>query len=301
MFQPVVGAGRLQVGKEQASQSLQQGRGAEQSDHGNPCSVIGDIMEKVKAGIQIEVAFLEAASALHQLQCRIHAFPDDERLDGGIRVVAEPAAHAGEDSPAGMIGEQRLYLQLRPVFPFHQCAACAEYGIDAFRGKQDAGGPGIVDLYCFRAKLLDLAGVVKGRQRHIIGWHRSGLCSRLEQRGLPVTEYFHTGFLQHGIGNGCLLEPEPPGNVATGAVGVGAAGEVEREAGGVFCQEELFPPARQPVSTQPVLIVGPDMALLLEPGDELFPIAGVQVQMGQHTGAALPGNGGHLHQMVRTG
>ena len=169
MFQPVVRAGRLQVGQEQVFQSLQQGRGAEQPDHGNPCSVIWYVMEKVEAGVQIEVALLEAACALHQLQCRIHALPDDEGLDGGIRVVAGSAAHAGEDSPAGMVGEQRLYLQLRPVFPFHQCAACAEYGIDAFRGKQDAGSPGIVDLYGFRAKLLDFAGVVKGRQRHITG------------------------------------------------------------------------------------------------------------------------------------
>jgi len=52
--------------------------------------------------------------------------------------------------------------EFRPVFPFHQCAACAEYGIDALRGKQDADGSGIVDFYGFRPKLLDLTGMVKG-------------------------------------------------------------------------------------------------------------------------------------------
>ena len=93
------------------------------------------------------------------------------------------------------------------------------------------------------------------------------------------------------IGNGCLLEPEPSRVLASRLIGVGAAGEIEGETGRILSQEEFFPPACQPVSPQPVLIVGSDTAFLLEPGDEFFPIAGTQVQMRQHTGAALPGNG----------
>ena len=156
------------------------------------------------------------------------------------------AAGAGEDSLAGMVGEQCLYLQFRPVFPFHQCAACAEYGVDILWGKQDTDGPGIVDLYCFRPKLLDLAGMVKGRQCHMVRRPLAG--SRLEQWGFPVTEYFHTGTLEHGIGNGCLLEPEPSRVFASRLVGVGAAGEIEGETGRVLSREEFFPPACQPVS-----------------------------------------------------
>ena len=200
-----------------------------------------------------------------------------------------------------MVGEQCLYLQFRPVFPFHQCAACAEYGIDALRGEQDADGPGIVDLYGFRPKLLDLAGVVKGWQCHMIRNRQVVPGSRTEQWCLPVPVYFHAGAPEQGIGNGCLLESEPPWEVAAGTVGVGAAGEVKGEAGRVFSQKELFPPACQPVSPQPVLIVGFDTALFFEPCDELFPIAATQVQMCQHTGAALPGNGNKLHQPVGTG
>ena len=202
-----------------------QGRRAEQPDHGDPCGVIRYVMEIVEAGIQIEVTFLEAACALHQFQRCVHTLPDDECLDRGIRVVMGTAVHAGEDSPAGMVGEQRFYLQFRPVFPLHQCAACAEHGVDALWGKQDAGGSGIVDLYGLRPKLLDLTGMVKGRQRHIVRCLLAG--SWLEQWGFPVTVYFHTCTLKHGIGNGCLLEPVPPWEVTAGAVGVGAAGEVK--------------------------------------------------------------------------
>lgn len=90
----------------------------------------------------------------------------------------------------------------------------------------------------------------------------------------PVPVYFHAGTLKHGIGNGCLLEPEPPWNIAAGAVGVGTAGEVKRETGGVFGKEEFFPFVCQPVSPQSVLIVGSKIAIFLEPGDKLFPIAG---------------------------
>ena len=74
-------------------------------------------MEIVETGIQIKVAFLETARAFHEFQRRVHVFPDDECLDGGIRVVTGATVHAGEDFTAGMVGEQCLCLQLRPVFP----------------------------------------------------------------------------------------------------------------------------------------------------------------------------------------
>ena len=97
--------------------------------------------------------------------------------------------------------------------------------------------------------------------------------SRLEQWSFFVTEYFHTGTLEHGIGNGCLLEPEPSRVLASRLVGVGAAGEIEGETGRVLSQEEFFPPACQPVSPQPILIVRPDISLPLEPGDQFFAVA----------------------------
>lgn len=117
MLQTVIAAWRLQVRKEQAIQRFLQSRGAEQADHGLSCGVIRYIVEKIKAGIQIEIAFPEPACTFHKLQRRVHAFPDDERPDRRIRMVTGTAAGAGEDSLAGVVGEQRLYLQLRPVFP----------------------------------------------------------------------------------------------------------------------------------------------------------------------------------------
>lgn len=123
----------------------------------------------------------------------------------------------------------------------------------------------------------------------------------MEQRRFFIPEYFYIGVLEHGVGNGCLLEPVSSWEVAAGAVGVGAAGKVKGETGRIFGKEKLFPPVCQPVSPQSVLIVGSDTAFFFQPCDQFFPIAGTQVQMWQHTGAALPGNGSQLHEPVCAG
>ena len=300
MLQPVAGTGRLQVGQEQIPECRLGRWGAEQPEHRLPLGAFRYVMEVRKAGVQVEVALLEATCALHQLQRRVHALPDEQRLYWGVRVVAGLDAPPGKNALAGMVGEQGLHLQFCPVFPLHRRAAGTEQGIDALLGEQDAHGPGVAYLHRLRAQLLDLPGMVEYWEGH---GERGGLpgipCP--EQAGLPVPEDLHACIAEHGVGDGCLLEPQPPGDVAPWMVGVGAAGEVERETAVVILQQELLPLAGQPVPPQTVPVMGLDEALPLEPGDELFAVAGGKAQYGQYTGAALPGDGGQLHETVRAG
>ncbi len=156
MFQPVIGAGRLQVGQEQAPERFLQGRGAEQPERCLSCGIIRDIMEIVKTGIQAEIAFLEAAGALHQLQGRVHTAADEEEPYGRVRVVAWLDAPSGEDPPADMVGKECLYPQLSLVLPLDRRSSCMEQGIDAAWCKKDSHDAGVADLHGLRAQFLDL-------------------------------------------------------------------------------------------------------------------------------------------------
>ena len=178
MLKPMAGPGRLQVGQEQVPERFLGGGGAEQPEHRFPCGVVWGIMEMVEAAVQVEIALLGAAGALHQLQRRVHAASDEERLDGGVRVVAGLDAPPGEDAPAGVVGEERLQPQLCPVLPFDWGSARMEQGIDAAWREEDAHGAGVADLHGLRAQLLDLPGVVEEGQGHRYGF--SGLEPLLE-------------------------------------------------------------------------------------------------------------------------
>ena len=98
MLQPVAGTGRLQVGQEQIPECRLGRWGAGQPEHRLPLGAFRYVMEVRKAGVQVEVALLEATCALHQLQRRVHALPDEQRLYWGVRVVAGLDAPPGEDT-----------------------------------------------------------------------------------------------------------------------------------------------------------------------------------------------------------
>ena len=110
-------------------------------------------MKKIKAGIQTETGFAEAAVAAEQLQTGIHMISDKQGFDRGI-VGVSCQVFVRKDSLAGMVTEQRFQPQLCPVFPFHGGVAGVIQDVNAVLCQQDSHGPGAADFYGFVSQLL---------------------------------------------------------------------------------------------------------------------------------------------------